>query len=61
MARWAGSSYGPSNALKLINQRLYPVGKGSEILVQMYQIEVGAMYKLNPVVTHSLEAPGFNP
>jgi hypothetical protein len=22
---------------------------------------VGALYKLNPVVTHSLKAPGFNP
>lgn len=39
MARWAGSSPTPRNALQLINQRLYPVGKGSELLVQMYHIE----------------------
>jgi acyl transferase domain-containing protein len=31
---------------------LFP-GQGSQA--------VGAVYKLNPVYTHSLQAPGFNP
>ena len=39
MARWSASSPTPQNALKLINQRLYPLGKDSEVLVQMYHIE----------------------
>jgi hypothetical protein len=33
----------------------------AEFLADLGADEVGPLYKLNPVVTHSLKAPGFNP
>ena len=39
MARWAGEAPPPKSPMRLINKRLYPVGKDAELLVQMYESE----------------------
>ena len=39
MTRWAGEGPGKRLPEKMINQRVYPIGKDAELLVQMYQVE----------------------
>jgi hypothetical protein len=39
----------------------YTTERYSELAVGLNDTEVGGLYKVNPVVTHSLKAPGSNP